>query len=256
MERLQNCQEATLASAFFTTAAFQVIEPALLTALANGTKATFLLGRLDFVTEPKAIYSLLRLRAKYPHQINVFFDYDFNFHYKLAVFKARTPVVIIGSSNLTPKGLKATGEVNLEIVGNQRVYRHAYELLEERLKSADPADEHIREYEKRFNRAKKYRRQHRRWERYGQRTWRTHSQRRPASEPAGNQFTFCRIGRYEDDKKLERNIRKAHTAAQKPGESFPYQWVHIQVGRSPLSGKSDICRQGRFGSQFWLCSLH
>ncbi len=181
IDRLQNCQEATLASAFFTNGALLSLKSALLTALDNGARITFLLGRFDFVTEPRAVRGLLKLSGEYPDQLGVF-----------------------------------------------EVYLHAHDLLEERMKSADPADQHIAAYERKFARAKKYRQQRHRWERSGTKIWtRKSSDRRLAPEPEEDLFTFCRIEEYEHHEKLKRNIRKAHGRAQKVGESFPYQWVHI-----------------------------
>ncbi len=102
LNRLEACQEAWLATAFFTGGAFKALKPALLDALAAGAKVKFLLGRFDFVTEPKAVSDLLQLSKDHENQLAVYFDSDFGFHYKLALFKVKKKqIVIIGSSNLS-----------------------------------------------------------------------------------------------------------------------------------------------------------
>src|SRR5262249_12005068 len=116
--RLARCQQCVLASAFFTLVAFHSLRSSLVQALKQGARVQFLLGRFDFVTEPRAVDALLRLTHEYPEQLHIYFDADFGFHYKLATFKSGSKeIVIIGSSNLTPKGMSTVGEANLEIAG-------------------------------------------------------------------------------------------------------------------------------------------
>lgn len=229
VERLENCREAILASAFFTNRAYKSLKGALESALVNKVRIIFLLGRFDFVTEPRAVGNLLKLGSKYPGRVKVFFDADFEFHYKLALLKDwKNQVVFIGSSNLTPKGLSAIGEVNLEIVNNISVFSQAKEILDQRLRSAIPAEEHPNAYRRNYNRAKKYRRQRRRWENLGRRKLTIKRQRTSATwhRPEGDVFTFCWIGEDESDKVLKDNIRKVHKKEVTREEHFPYQWVH------------------------------
>ena len=223
-QRLKQCRTAIFASAFFTFKAYESLKESIQTALNHGAKLQFLIGRFDFVTEPRALQQLLNLADKYPKQVSVFFDADYGFHYKLAVFKwPKKSVVIIGSSNLTPKGLDSIGEVNLEIVGNERVYRQAYEDLVSRIKSAMPAKDHIKEYESRYKNAKKFRRQRSRWHRSGIALWRPVKRRPiPAAEPESEKFTFCWRGRPELDKRILQDVRKH--LAERIGHEFSNQW--------------------------------
>ena len=87
IERLGNSTYAILASAFFTYGAFAEIKSSLLDSLERGAKIDFLLGKFDFVTEPRAVRGLLKLSEKFPNQMKIHFDDDFSFHYKIALFK-------------------------------------------------------------------------------------------------------------------------------------------------------------------------
>ena len=226
IDRLESCQSAILASAFFTKGALEAIETALLNALENSAKITFLLGRFDYVTEPRAVNKLLKLAEKFPKQLTVLFDSDFGFHYKLAIFQVKKKsIVIIGSSNLTPKGLATDGEVNLEIVSNLSVYRQAKDCLEKRIEVADLAADAIKAYERAFKRAKQFRRMRGRWHSKGRKTWASKKRKIHFVEPAGEQFTFCLTNVPEEDETLDKNIRKGYHQTQTK-QSFPFQWVH------------------------------
>lgn len=230
IERLGNCQKATLASAFFTKSALDAIENALLTALEKGAQITFLLGRYDYVTEPQAVKRLIKLSEKFPSGLKILFDSDFGFHYKLAVFRVKKKrVVIIGSSNLTPKGLASDGEVNLEVVNNTSVYQQAMDCLTKRIEIADLAADAIKEYERAYNRAKKFRRQRKRWHSSGAKTWISKRRKFAVSEePTSDKYTLCWIDGYEQDTKLKTNIRKEQNRARRAGNPIKGTWVHIQ----------------------------
>ncbi len=224
--RLAESHEAILASVFLTSGALERFKDALVSALDNGAKIKFLIGRYDFVTEPKAIRALLRLAGKYPKQLDIFFDSDFEFHYKLALFKShRKPIMIIGSSNLTPKGLDTTGEINLEIVHNNGIYRQAILLLNERFKTASSAGECIDEYQRGYKRAKKFRVQRSHWRRRGAKIWTRRHGRMQVNGLAEKEFAICRIEKPEVDPTLKKNIEKEYSKIQKT-RSFPEQWVH------------------------------
>jgi HKD family nuclease len=228
LQRLEDCREAILASAFFTFPAFQVLKPGLLNALDQGARVSFLIGRFDFVTEPRAVVGLLSLATKYPGQMEVAFDADYGFHFKLATFQIKgKKTVIIGSPNLTAKGLEAVAEANLEIIRNQSIHKQATELLLGRLKKSVPAEEEIGEYRRLYNRAKKYRQQRQRWSKQGQRRWKTRRNSQAYREITGDRFLFCRISAYEDDKELTKSIRSEHQKASTAGEAFPNQWIHV-----------------------------
>jgi len=244
--RLASCRQSILASAFFTLGAFHSIKHDLQEALEEGAQVKFLLGRFDFVTEPRAVAALLSLSRKYPKQLDVYFDSDFAFHYKLAIFKSKhKDAVIIGSSNLTPKGLATIGEVNLEIAGNRTVYRQAHELLLNRIKHADRAEDAIDDYRRRYKRAKRYRHNRSKWIARGQKAWLPRRREPPVyAEPKGNRFVFCWIVDRERDRRLLQNIRKEHSKAKARGDSFPYQWVHVE---------KNLARLIKEGEHFLVC---
>ena len=60
-DRLSTCTEGWIATAFFTYGAFDELRDAIEDALGRGATLTFLLGRYDYVTEPRAVKALLRL---------------------------------------------------------------------------------------------------------------------------------------------------------------------------------------------------
>jgi len=228
--RLEDCKEAIIASAFFTFGAFQQFKPSLELALKGGAKIKFLLGRFHFVTEPKAVKSLLTLASKYPGQLNVYFDGDFGFHYKLARFKySKENVVFIGSSNLTPKGLASAGEVNLEIVNNADVFKKTGKILNDRIQVALDTEKYLDEYRIKYNQTKKYRRQRRRWEKSGQNKL---TGKRKVSqnwkEPFGDAFELFWMKGYVEDEVLKKNAKKARKKNIAEGMNFPNQWVHFE----------------------------
>lgn len=242
MARLGTCRSAWLASAFFTRGALRALRSTLAQALQSGARVTFLIGRYDFVTEPTAIADLLKLAAAYPRHLRVFFDVDYEFHFKLAVFGPRaTNAIIIGSSNLTPKGLGMVGEVNLEIAGNATVYDQAKQVLVRRLQMALPAEKHLAEYRLKYRRAKKFRQYHHRWTRAGQMAWAPRRRKYTfARQPEGGQFTFCWIGEHETDRRLIAQIRRQEARAEERGESFVKQWVNYGP-----SNRSRLFEEGR-----------
>ena len=226
--RLEDCKEAIIASAFFTFGAFQQFKPSLEVALAGEAKIKFLIGRFDFVTEPKAVKGLLTLASKYPDQLNVYFDGDFGFHYKLARFKnSKANVVFIGSSNLTPKGLASAGEVNLEIVNNTNVFNQTGKTLNDRIKVALDADEYLDEYRVKYNQAKKYRRQRHNWEKSGRsKLTGMRKVKQNWTEPTGDKFALCWTeGRVS--KEWEESINVAYEKHISSEENFPKQWVWL-----------------------------
>ncbi len=228
--RLEDCEEAIIASAFFTFGAFQQIKPSLETALAGKAKIKFLLGRFDFVTEPRAVKGLLSLASKYPNQLSIYFDGDFGFHYKLARFKnAEESVVFIGSSNLTPKGLASAGEVNLEIVNNASVFKQTGKTLNGRITIALEGGKYLDEYQVKYNQAKKYRRQRRNWEKSGRSklTGKRKFKQKRWVVPLGETYQFCRVGDYVDDETLKENVKKTRKEKIARGMSFPNQWIHL-----------------------------
>lgn len=228
MNRLANCKQAILASAFFTFGALQSIKPVLEDALSRDVQVKFLLGRFDFVTEPRAVEALLALSNRYPKKLHIYFDADFRFHYKLAIFKSgNTEVVIIGSSNMTPKGMSSIGEVNLEIEGNNGVYKQAHNLLKDRIRQAIPAQEIIAEYRKKYIHAKKYRDARLRWYVNGKKTWPLKKDKpRSYSRLSEAVYPFCEITDLEEDTDYIENIEKERSKSKSQTDRLLKQWVH------------------------------
>ena len=229
-ERLGDCTYAIVASAFFTYKAYKEIETALTKSLNNGAKIDFLIGRLGYVTEPKAIKGLLKLEEKYPRQLRILFDSDYSFHYKIAIFKSITrEVIIIGSSNLTTKGFSSIGEINLDIIGNRNVFLEAKKLLKKRILVSKLAKEELNSYAEIYRNAEKYRRQRQTWDSKGQKIWRIKRQRFVQhKEPQEKKYVLCWIDYEEKDKTLKRNIAsKYNETKRETGANFPNQWVHV-----------------------------
>jgi len=258
-QRLNSCSQAIIASAFFTFGAFHVIKPPLLNALGEGAKIIFLLGRFDYVTEPKAVKGLLKIAEKFPEQLKIYFDADYSFHFKIAIFKSNNKeIVIIGSSNLTPKGMSSVGEVNLEIVENKSVFEQSQELLTNRISKAEKAEDTIDEYTKKYKSAKKYRQQRQRWNNKGKKTW-IPKKHKPItfSEPVGKEFVFCWISDKEDDEKLMRNIENRRKSVQSTSMSFPNQWTHVPNNFGQQINEGDcffICDDIGFKFGFAICT--
>jgi HKD family nuclease len=224
--RLDNCQRAILATAFLTWSGFHALKDSIKAALEAGAKITFLIGRFDYVTEPRAVDALLRLRLKHKDKLTVRFDSDYRFHYKLATFKTGgANVVVIGSSNLTGKGLSSVGEANLEIVGHEAVYKDAVNLLDQRIKSAPEADEEIDEYRKAYNRAKKYRKLRQSLMKSGSVRWRKQRKRAPKTDKlTASTYPFCWTNELEDDETLTDNANREYERQTKSGNYFPQFW--------------------------------
>lgn len=228
-QRLAVCNESILATAFFTYRAFSYIRDSLESSLELGAKHTFLLGRYEFITEPRAVEALLELSTRYPKKVNVFFDGEYYFHYKLAVFKCgNRKVVIIGSSNLTPNGLLSHGEVNLEVAGDANVYNQAKESVIRRLAFAELAEDGLAEYRKHYHAATKYRRQRQRWMRRGRKQWKSKPHKSSSSTtPCQMSYPFCWISELVDDKTLDQNVRDEHSIATNDGVAVPFQYINV-----------------------------
>jgi len=239
-QRISSCKESILATAFFTWGAFEALRDVLLESLQSGATFFFLIGRYDFITEPRAVEALIRLSKQYPATMRVFFDSEFTFHFKLATFRVGVKkIIIIGSSNLTPKGLGSVGEDNLEIVGNQTAYSNAKALLEDRIRTADLAEDVIDDYRRRYNRARTYRQQRAHWDNLGRKAWSRKRKRSRPIELSNGPLPFCWIGEVEDDKTLKRNIERQHARAQAQGHDFPNQWVNLEIAAYARQMKED-----------------
>jgi HKD family nuclease len=228
-DRLETCSEGIIATAFFTKGAFDDLRDLIESAIDRKARLTFLVGRYGYVTEPSAVQGLLRF-AKRPgaHQ-RVLFDADFSFHYKLALFKDEgRPVVIIGSSNVTPKGLSSIGENNIEIVGEKGLYDRLKQDLEDRLENGVDAQTALAEYTVLYKRYSRLRRAIERANQTGARELRTSRRRRDMTPNLDfssiTQMPYCNITGIERDRKIIRNAARVVSTAQKSGPSFPNTW--------------------------------
>jgi hypothetical protein len=244
-ERLLKCQTAAVASAFFTYAAYKEMAESLDVALASGAHLTFLLGRFDYITEPKAVRALLRLNRSYPDLIKVVFDRDFGFHYKLAVFDGKShTAVLIGSSNLTAKGFSGRGEINVEIINQRRLYKDLSSDLMDRVVSAEPAASALPAYEALYRQHRKWRNARKRIERAGYARWRRRVLHpRPVESNDWDELdaiAHCNISGYVDDKKIKQNVAQVRKTAARRGLSIPAAWIHVPAVFAKLIADNDI----------------
>lgn len=249
-DRLSTCTEGWIATAFFTYGAFDELRDAIEDALGRGAKLTFLLGRYDYVTEPRAVKALLRLGKRTGARLRAYFDDDFLFHYKLALFRDEgRPVVIIGSSNVTPKGLSSRGEVNVEIVNERPVYIRLRRDVAMRVQRAIEAERGLPEYERGYRR---FRRLRAAMDRVNAKAARKPSGKRGPGplklDPAGNrQLVYCNTSGFEDDPKITQGTERLVAKTRKEGISLPNVWVRVpraeyglyERGRQFLSADDD-----------------
>ncbi len=232
MDRLETCSDGIIATAFFTHAAFQELQDAIHAALNRGANLTFLIGRYDYVTDPKAVKALLRLGRLPNARLRVLFDADFLFHYKLALFRDEGRyVVLVGSSNITPKGLSSRGEDNVEIIGHKGLYDRLRRDLGGRLETALDAVDELAEYSRLY---KKYRRLRAAIDRANDAAARKsggRQQRRRKEVPLDlskmTRITYCGIGGYINDKKINKGADREVARARKSGISLPNKWVKV-----------------------------
>ncbi len=231
-DRLQRSEggDVVLATAFFTHGAFQEIRDRLVSALEAGTSLTALLGRFDFITEPRGVRALLKLAGKYPTQVRVLFDRDYGFHYKLALFRHKGQVaVLLGSSNLTPKGLSGAGEINAEILNQWTLYRDLLKDVNARVARGELAIDALPDYERRYRQAKKWRDARFRAEKRGYARWKHASRtlltpRRLSAEEL-SPLAHCNVNFLSDDQVLKKNAAKRRREDQRQGLSFPSAWI-------------------------------
>ncbi len=86
----------------------------LLKKVAKRGKVRLLTGLYQGFTEPSALRKLLRVQTETKGRISVAVSRDGHFHWKCYfIEKAKSADLIVGSSNLTSDGLKASGELNV-----------------------------------------------------------------------------------------------------------------------------------------------
>lgn len=209
--RMTDAKEAIFATAFFTLSAYKEIEQSLISTLERGAKVFFIIGRYDYITDPKAVKKLIALQKKHAKNLFVYFDPDYYFHYKAYLFKKKgSSALIVGSSNLTSKGLSSQGEINLEIFKYDKSFNEVRRQLLKRIEGAKTASDEIEEYEKKYNYAKKFRQMRTRWHNKGKLSWTKKNKRAKSTKyyPTEKKYDYCHIDRYAKDKTLEKNIER------------------------------------------------
>jgi HKD family nuclease len=227
LDRIETCSEAFIATAFFTKGAFDELRDAVRDALRRKAAMTFLLGRYDYVTDPAAVTALLRLARLPSARLRVLFDGDFYFHYKLALFRDEgRQVVILGSSNVTPKGLSSKGEDNVEIFGEKALYDRLKKDLWDRAETAYDAEKELAEYSRLYRKYKRLRVARNRANRAGARRSRKPTrQSTPRLDlSAMRRLVYCNIDDTVDDDKITQNAEREVRRARKSGLSFPNIW--------------------------------
>jgi len=232
LDRFEMCTEAVVATAFFTHGAFEELRDGISNALNRGAKFTFLIGRYDYVTDPKAVKALLRLGRPHGTRLRVLFDGDFFFHYKVALFRDQGKyVAILGSSNLTPKGLSSRGEDNVEIVGEPGFYERLRKDLANRIETALNAEKELTEYSRLYRKFRRLRAAIDRANIAGARKSRMRRQRRKGAAPldlsATDRLVYCGMGGFIEDPKIIRGANREIKKAEKSGVSLPNQWVRV-----------------------------
>jgi HKD family nuclease len=236
-DRLETSSEVFIATAFFTKRAFDELKEPIKEAIGRSARITFLLGRFDYVTEPSAVQGLLRLARHSNARVRVLFDGDFYFHYKLALFRDEgRQVVVVGSSNVTPKGLSSKGEDNVEIIGEKALYDRLKKDLRDRLETAYEAEKELAEYSRLYRKYKKLRIARDRANRAGAiRSRKPTRQGLPRLDLSAMQrLVYCNINDIVDDDKVARNAEREVQRARKSGLSFPNIWFQGTRGDQRL----------------------
>lgn len=115
-------QDVRIAVAFMSKGGLDIVQPSIEKNVEEGGQIEFLLGLDMNVTEPDAIQALYNLSCENTN-ISVYchtsLDQGAIYHPKLYLFKTNNEAsLIVGSSNLTHRGLKTNIEVNVSILAN------------------------------------------------------------------------------------------------------------------------------------------
>jgi HKD family nuclease len=112
VELLKKSSDVCIGVAFVTSGGLNDILGALQGLAARG-RARIVVGLYQSVTEPQALYSLLRIQQLTKGNISVRLSREPGFHRKMYLLKHRSVLnAILGSSNLTKEGLISGGELN------------------------------------------------------------------------------------------------------------------------------------------------
>lgn len=204
---LDAASAAHLATAYLTVDGLARFEEALSEQVVRG-KALLLVGVWDYITDPRALRSLLRLQRKHPptlrRGLEVRLASGFGFHWKLALLaSASSHVVLIGSSNLTGKGTAAEGEVNLEIRGTKSLHEELRVRFTEEFERGRPLDdESVKGYERDYKRYPRLRRRLSAMRKQGERKFPGRRRRSSTQVFEPGTYAFTHIGDIERDSKV------------------------------------------------------
>jgi HKD family nuclease len=167
---LEQSVHVEIAVAFASHQGIRLIEGQARKALVNKSKIEFIVGLDMCTTEPEAIELLQDMKDSYPEQVALYCYLsprrNHIYHPKLYLcFGASSATCIIGSSNLTPGGLKDNIEINVMLVGglDEEAITDAHEsyiVLKHNLgRCFIPDNESIELYRQRYERYRKADRQ-------------------------------------------------------------------------------------------------
>jgi hypothetical protein len=123
---LDRCDEFWLASAAFTRAAWDALEPSVEGALDRGATGTIIIGLDLYCAEPSALRRMLRLAKKQDDSSLDFRVFQQRprgiFHPKVALFREGNKfAAIVGSSNLTTAAWERNSELDVILTGPRLV---------------------------------------------------------------------------------------------------------------------------------------
>jgi HKD family nuclease len=118
---------AFIAVSFIQNKALKHLSERLKEMLNQGREITIFTSGYLHITEPMALYNLLKLSDAYHPLLEVNFNPGDRFHSKFLLFEKPKGkyTLFLGSSNISMEGLAGTGELNVKITGEKsdRVYR-------------------------------------------------------------------------------------------------------------------------------------
>ena len=151
--------------------------------------------------------------------------------------------MLVGSSNLTPKGLGGVGEINTEILNQRNLYRDFAKDLSARVARGDPAATALAAYEVHYRRNKKWRDARHRAEQRGNALWKAASRVAPAPRRLAvgelSPLVHCNIVELVDDQVLTDNATQQRRKDNRQGLSFPKAWIQVPAAFARLLEEGD-----------------
>lgn len=226
---LDAASTSDIATAYLTRDGLACVEEALSGHLETGGRSRLLVGLWDFITDPRALKALLKLQQRHPRTprrgLEVRLAAGFGFHWKLALFgSATSPVVIVGSSNLTGKGTSSEGEVNLEIRGSQSLHEELRRRFLEEFDRGRPLDGGLlSEYERDYKRFSALRRRMTNLRKRGAAKYPTQRRRKAVGLLKLSNCRALTVDVEAEDKTLQRSVEKfAHAELS---ERSGWKWM-------------------------------